>query len=232
MRRVTHVIGTLAALVIAAGTASPAAAQSELVSDGTNAVFFHAGGGTGSDINDINGLLGVTLNGRYDIGTGVSRSTFDGADDLSSLEFSPFASATLVKQNKTTPVSFAVNAGYRNMSFSADSFDDSGVEMSASGFNFGGTLHMALPAGTNLRVIPDAGVTYFTGDSKMTDGVGNELEASIDETVFGFGSAVAMSLPSGSVLSARVGMNVNDEGDSRFVGRVGMTFVFPGGPVN
>jgi hypothetical protein len=224
---------TLAAIVAALsmiGATDEAAAQSQFVDAGANGVFVGGGVGTGSDVDNVAASAGVVLAGRLDLGVGLNRASF-GDTDMSALELMPFASVMVLKQSRTMPISVALGGMYHTASYSADELDELGWDMSASGFSFGGNVYASLPASPTMRIVPDVGVTYFTGDVKIEDAIGDEVTADASGTTYSFGSAVAFTLPNASIFNIRAGGAVNEEGDTRFGLNVGMTFsLSPGIP--
>ena len=93
--------------------AAPAAAQSLYVPDGDRAVEVSAGWSVGPSSNGLETHVGVSLDGRWDVGLGVNRYNvnFDDGSDSTFTEYAPFARYFIVKeQGGGAPVSVSVNA--------------------------------------------------------------------------------------------------------------------------
>ena len=235
IRSMVGLAGGLLALVLLLPV--NATAQSEFLSSSQgkflekneNGVGIGAGFGTGGDATNYGGLLSYTHKGMLEVGAGLNRFEFDdgGAGlEMSSLQISPFVNVHALKQSQQMPISLAFGGAYRSESYSSDAMDQTGLELTSSGFVAGGMVYRSFQASKTINIVPDAAVTYYSATLKMTDtNTQTESETDADLTLFSLGASVAAPLSSGNTLNFRAGVDIPDEGDARFNASIG--FLLP-----
>jgi hypothetical protein len=104
MRRVAFLCALLA-------TAAPAFAQSLHLKDGQRAIEATTGWSVGPSSDGLESFASMSLNGRVDVGLGISRYTYTFDDGSTSTfnEYAPFVRVFLVKEQSGAPVSVAVS---------------------------------------------------------------------------------------------------------------------------
>lgn len=215
------------ALLTTIAFAPSASAQGMYLDKGTSGFGFEAGYESLLEMNALGATIGYSYNGIVDIATGISRSTFDGLDDVSALGFSPNVTVYPVKQNRSMPVSFGLMAGYENQSYSGDPLDAAETEISMTGFNLGAEVFGAFPASKTTRFIPRFAVNYFTGELESTIADADPVKVDADITTFELGGSYAINLPSGSTFALGANATITEDGDTGF--GIGLNMIFPMG---
>ena len=175
----------LAILVCGAGGAF---AQSRYLEDGQNGFAVSGAVGSGEDYTSFGAGFDYSISGRYDIGVGISRASYDEDEfgpDFSSTEITPFFAIALVRPSETSPVGFELGASYGFASISGDVLDYNELEMSANATSLGGNVYFFVDSSPTLRIIPSLTLAYNMGKSKIEDSFGNSVETDVDGIAIG-----------------------------------------------
>lgn len=214
-------------VAFALASAGTADAQSSFLSKGQSGLGIGAGFGLGDGMNDLGGSVSASVIGVVDVGASFERLSFDENvnPDVSALQMSPFVSFHPLKMvEKVLPVQTTLGVAWQNTSYSGDALDSSEMTMKMQGWTFEGTAYGKFALSKTIDVLPDASVSHFIGTLESTDDVsGLTTEMDADQTFWGVGATLALKLPTRNVLSVRLGTNVDEDGDARFVTNLGFT---------
>src|SRR5690606_5090471 len=111
MRKYISALGLTSGLLLA--TAVPASAQSLFIATGERAVEVNGGWSVGSPSSEgAEGQVGISLDGRWDVGIGFGRYTydFDDGSDVTFNEYGPFVRYFFVKEKDGAPLSVSAGA--------------------------------------------------------------------------------------------------------------------------
>lgn len=111
MRKYISALGLTSGLLLA--TAVPASAQSLFIPTGERAVEVNGGWSVGSPSSEgAEGQVGISLDGRWDVGIGFGRYTydFDDGSDVTFNEYGPFVRYFFVKEKDGAPLSVSAGA--------------------------------------------------------------------------------------------------------------------------
>jgi hypothetical protein len=147
MRRVLFVL--LGVLVVAV----PARGQSLWIEKGDRGVEVSAGWSVGPDANGLETIFGMSLDGRTDVGIGLSRYTLDlGAFKSSWTEYAPYVKFFAVQEEDGAPVSLSLDAQLFVGNYDGD---DSGRYL-----ELGPTVYKALRVNDRFAIYPFAGFRF------------------------------------------------------------------------
>lgn len=151
----------LACLVF--GAASGAAAQSLFIADGERAAEGSVAWSVGPSSNGIETHGGVSLDGRWDVGFGLNRYTFDvPGGDQSFRELTPFVRYFWFKEvDDGVPVSLSLNGQYFRDDYEGD---DSGWYAL-----FGATVYKRLALADTFALYPYLGFSLATESYTFAD---------------------------------------------------------------
>lgn len=146
------------ALVCLAGQllAAPVAAQSLLVEQGYRGGELGVGWSVGPSSSGVEGIVGVSLDGRTDVGIWISRHSIDlpGGGELSLRELAPFVKFFAIEEENGAPVSVSLDA---QLLFADYDGDDSGRY-----FQAGPTVYRAFRLRDRLSLYPFAGFKFIS----------------------------------------------------------------------
>lgn len=144
----------VAAILIGAHDAH---AQSLFIADGERAVEGSAGWSVGPSSDGLEVLGAVSLDGRWDVGIGVNRYSFDvpGGSDQTFSEWSPFVRYLVFKEGTDdVPVSLSVHGQYFRDNYEGD--DEGWYAL------FGATVTKRLGMGEGFALYPYLGFSLGT----------------------------------------------------------------------
>jgi hypothetical protein len=144
-------------------TAGPAAAQSLFVEQGYRGAEAGLGWAVGPSSTGIEGIFGVSVDGRTDVGIWINSYDIDlgGGSELSFRELAPFVRFFAIEEENGSPVSVSLDA---QLFFADYDNDDSGRYLQA-----GPTVYKAFRLNDRLSLYPFAGFK-FVSESYTPDG--------------------------------------------------------------
>lgn len=136
--------------------AAPAAAQSLFVEQGYRGGEVGIGWAVGPSSNGVEGIFGVSLDGRTDVGIWINRYSYDlpGGGDVSFRELAPFVKFFAIEEENGAPVSLSLDA---QLFFADYENDDSGRYLQA-----GPTVYKAFRLNDKLSLYPFAGFKFIS----------------------------------------------------------------------
>jgi len=180
----------LLCLFVLGAFTSVAFGQSRFLENGQNGAEISAGFGSGDNYTSLSAGFGYSFGAKFDIGLGVSRSSFDDeviGEDGSAMEFSPFALVSLVRPTETSIVGVELSAAYGFGNFSSDGLDFLRWDMSSTAFDFGANLYLKLKSSPTLTVYPIVGVDYVSVKLEVEDSYGTTEDETVDDIAFSVG---------------------------------------------
>jgi len=175
-------------ILLATIWAGAAVGQGRFLDDGQNGFEINGSLWSGKDYTSLGASFGYSFGAKFDLGLGVSRSSFDDeviGNDGSGTEFTPFAVATIVKPTDTSNVGVELTAAYGIASFSSDALDFLDWDMSAKALTAGGNLYFRIQSSPTLEIYPAASVDYVSVTAKLEDSMGNSEDEDVNEVAFG-----------------------------------------------
>lgn len=151
-------------LLLTIAAAAPAGAQSLFTDRGNRAVEGNVGWSVGPSSNGLETLFAVSLDGRTDVGLGISRYTltFDDGSKTSFREYAPFARVFLVEEEGGAPLSLSVGAQLFVGDYGSD---DSGRYI-----QIGPTIYKAFKLSDRFTLYPFAGFAFVAESYRFGDG--------------------------------------------------------------
>jgi hypothetical protein len=140
--------------VLLAG-ASPAFGQSLFLKDGDRAAIGSVGWSVGPQSTGVETFVGASLNGRIDVGFGMShyKYTYDDGSVSKFNEWAPFVRVFLVKEgDDNAPVSLAVHGQFF--------IDDYATSESGNYVQAGATLYKSLKLSDEISIHPFLGFSF------------------------------------------------------------------------
>jgi hypothetical protein len=148
-------------LFVCSMTVAPAYGQSLHLKEGERGVEASAGWSVGPASNGLETHVAVSVNGRVDVGTGISRYTLS-FDDSSFRESSAFVRVFLVKEQHGAPVSLSVGAQVF--------VDDYGTDDSGRYVQLGTTVYKSFKLSEHFSLHPYAGFAFVAESYRFGDG--------------------------------------------------------------
>ena len=145
---------TLSAFLVTVLAAIPASAQSLHLPAGTSGIEGSVGWSVGPSSNGVESHVGVSLEGRVDVGLGFNHYTFafgDGSDSDFN-EYAPFVRWFPIKESDGHPVSLSVNGQVF--------VDDYNSNDSGNFVQFGTTVYKNFDLGANFAIQPFFGFAF------------------------------------------------------------------------
>lgn len=176
-------------LFLCVGVVCSAQAQSSFLDKGQNGFGINGGFSINDDVSGFTGAVGYSFSGVFDLGLSVGRFGFDQqllGDDLNVTTISPFASYYIVKQDDQIPVSFSLNGSYQRQIYSNRILSDNNIDMSGNFFTLGTSLNSTFEATEAMKIQPEIGFHYITGELKVEDSTGLDTESD-NTTLFTLG---------------------------------------------
>jgi hypothetical protein len=151
-------------LLLTIGIAVPASAQSLFTDRGSRAVEGSVGWSVGPSSNGVETHISVSLDGRTDVGLGISRYTltFDDGSKSSFNEYAPFTRIFLVEEESGAPLSLSLGAQLFVGDYGPG---DSGKYVQA-----GPTIYKAFKLSDRFTVYPFAGFAFVAESYRFGGG--------------------------------------------------------------
>ena len=176
-------------IILCFGIMVSAHAQSSVLEKGQNGFGISGGFSTSEDISGFSGGVGYSFSGVFDLGISIGRFGFDQqllGEDLNATTISPFASYFIIKQDEQIPVSFAVNGSYERQIYSNRLLSDYDIGMTGNFFTIGASLYSMLEVSEAMKIQPQLGFDYITGELKVEDSTESHTESG-NNTLFTLG---------------------------------------------
>lgn len=150
--------------VLAAG-AVPAQGQSLFIEQGFRGGEAGIGWSTGPSSDGVEGIFGVSVDGRTDVGFWISRHTVDlgGGNELSFREFAPFVKFFAIEEENGAPVSLSLDAQIVFAGYEDEG--DSGRCLQA-----GPTVYKTFRINNRLSIHPFAGFKFVSESYEFGSG--------------------------------------------------------------
>jgi hypothetical protein len=158
--------------------------QSYLFLDGQNGFGIAGSLESGEDYTSVGAKFAFSAAGRFDFGVEVGKASFDESEygeDFTATQFSPFASAILVRPNESSPVGVIARAAFGTTSFSGDDLDALQWELGSTSYIAGGVLYLELESSPGLTVFPAVGVGYASVTATLEDSFGVSVDDEVQE---------------------------------------------------
>ena len=140
-----------------------AAGQSLYLADGENGVEVSAGWSVGPFSKGLETFIGAGINGRFDVGLGISRYTYTLDEGVESefTEYAPFLRYFPVKQEGSTPVSLSLNAQVF--------LDDYGTDDEGRYVQLGTTVYKLFDLTDRFVLLPFVGFAFVAEEYTFGD---------------------------------------------------------------
>jgi hypothetical protein len=176
----------IAVLVVFA--ALPAAGQVRFLEEGQNGFGLSAGLGTGEDYSSLGANFGYGISGRYEVGLGFSKVSFDDeviGNDGSGTAFAPYFLAAVIKPTEASMFGLELGAAYEIDSYSSDALDYNNWDMSGKAFTAGASLYLKVPASPTVTIYPSLSVGYVTLSVEIEDSYGDSVDDDTSDAAIG-----------------------------------------------
>lgn len=154
----------IAFLLILLAAAAPAGAQSLFIEQGSRGAEASLGWSTGPASHGVEAILGVSLDGRTDVGFWISRYTLDlgDGDESSFREFAPYVKFFAIQEEDGAPVGLSLNAQLFLGDYASG---DSGRYL-----QLGPTIYKAFRLNRRFSMYPFAGFAFVAESYQSGDG--------------------------------------------------------------
>lgn len=177
-------------------------AQGEYVGPGQSGLGVRGGlsvfdNGSSFDMN-----FNYTVSGILDVGISAGRGNVDVDEVGTKFKYtglSPNVGVFVLKQSKEIPISCFLGSSYVKAKYSADILDELNLDMTASGWIFGGSLVREIILSPETSVIPAFGLSHSNLKVKLKERFGDSISNEGTGTNFNFGLGFAFQFPSESV---------------------------------
>lgn len=213
-------------LVLCFGILISAKAQSSILEKGQNGFGINGGFSTNEDVSGFSGGVGYSISGVFDLGISVGRFGYDQpflGEDLNTTTISPFVSYIIVKQDEQIPVSFGLNGLYQRQIYSNRVLSDYDIDLTGNFFTIGAWLYSMFEYSEAMKIQPEIGFNYTTGEFKFEDPTESDTESS-NNTRFALGlSLIFQTSPSNIfIVTPSIGF-----GDDVTTFGISLNLVFP-----
>ena len=198
--------GALLGMVVATPMAK---AQSLFLDSGENGTVISGAFSSGDGFNGVGAHAGYCMGGMLDLTMGVNRFSLDDSD-VTAITISPGLGVDVVEPSGNGPLGLQLMASYVRSSYSGESLDFFGLDMSQSGFGLGAHAYLHIQSSDTVDIFPYAGITYVSYETRI-EGTGFSLTEDYDSTPFSFGLSFLMN--NGFLLDGAVQI---DDGDTAF----------------
>jgi hypothetical protein len=149
-------LGSFVVLFVAL-SALPARGQSLFIEQGYRGGELGIGWSTGPSSDGVEGIFGVSVDGRTDVGLWINRYTVDlgGGNELSFKEYAPFVKFFAIEEENGAPVSLSIDAQIFFADYEEEG--DSGRYLQA-----GPTVYKRFRVNDRLSIYPFAGFKFVS----------------------------------------------------------------------
>ena len=191
-------------------------------------LFVHQGLGLGvgfsspKDVSVLSASAGYVLNGVFEFGLVVARSSSD-EDDITALGVAPFVGVYPVRQGDAFPLTIRLGAAYEVDSFGGDAIDaleEIGVDVSGTAWSVGGAIAHTASVSPTVDLVPIAGFSFTSVTVELSDSSVSVDETDEFETIsFGLGLVIQTANASYFYVTPSLGLS---DGDAVFGVGVGI----------
>jgi len=188
------------------------AGQGEYVGPGQSGLGVRGGLHVLDDGSSLDMNFSYTVSGILDMGVSAGRGNADVEDvEFKYAGLSPSIGVFVLKQSKEIPISCFLGTSYVRAKYSAAVLDELGLDMTGSGWTFGGSLVREIVLSPETSVLPVFGISHSSLKVKLKERFGDSISNESSGTGFDIGLGFAFQFPSESVFFVSPGVSHGED---------------------